>query len=98
HPLVVAYWSCRKRAPASGRGKGTKWTRQGGKRRGNGKKMLFLRNEPTDLVQTRDLAFSNAKNELVFECKRTQIKAKKVAKNPTIARHRTQQGDNGQNR
>src|SRR5208337_1308464 len=81
HPLVVAYWSCRKRAPASGGGKRTKWTWQGGKRQGNGKKMLFLRNEPTDLVQTRDLAFSNAKNELVFERKKGQTKPKKGPKN-----------------
>jgi len=31
-------------------------------------------------VQTKDLAFSNAENELVFECKRTQIKPKKGPK------------------
>jgi hypothetical protein len=48
-------------------------------------------------VKTKDLAFSEANNELVFECKPTQIKGKKVAKNPTFLRHRTQQGDNGQN-
>jgi hypothetical protein len=52
-----------------------------GKRQRNGKKMLFLRNEPTDLVQTRDLAFWNAKNELVFERKKGQTKLKKGAKN-----------------
>ncbi len=28
-------------------------------------------------VKTNDLAFFEAKNELVFECKRTQIEAKK---------------------
>jgi hypothetical protein len=49
-------------------------------------------------VQTQGLAFSEGKNELAFECKRTQIEAKKVVKNPTIVRHRTQQEDNGQNR
>jgi hypothetical protein len=34
-------------------------------------------------VKTNDLPFLNAKNELVLERKRTQIKAKKVAKKPT---------------
>ncbi len=43
--------------------------------------MLFLRNEPTDLVQTGDLAFSNAKNELVFECKNAKTNSKKQPKN-----------------
>jgi hypothetical protein len=32
-------------------------------------------------VQKKDLAFYNAKNELVFECKRTQIRPQKGAKN-----------------
>jgi hypothetical protein len=59
-----------------------KGTRQGGKRQGNAKKILNSGNEPTDLVQTKDLAFKNAKNELVFECKRTQIKPQKGAKKP----------------
>ena len=39
--------------------------------------ILFLRNELKDLLKTNDLAFFEAKNELVFECKRTQIEAKK---------------------
>jgi hypothetical protein len=38
-------------------------------------------------VKTKDLAFSDGKNKLVFECKQTQNKAKKVAKNPPIVRH-----------
>ena len=45
--------SAGKRQP-QGKAKGT---RQGAKRRGNGKKMLFCRNEPSHLVQTKDLAF-----------------------------------------
>jgi hypothetical protein len=36
-----------------------------------------------------DLAFSEAKNKLVFEPKQTQIKAKKVAKNSSISPHGT---------
>jgi hypothetical protein len=42
--------------------------------------MLFLRNEPTDLVQTGDLAFSNAKNELVFDANEPQSNPKKGPK------------------
>jgi hypothetical protein len=38
-------------------------------------------------LKTKELSFSGAKNELVFEAKRTQIKAKKVAKNPLIVWH-----------
>jgi hypothetical protein len=51
--------------------------------------MLFLRNEPTDLVQTKGLAFRNAENELVFECKRTPIKPKKWAKKLPFVGQRT---------
>jgi len=39
------------------------------------------------MLKTQELSFSGAKNELVLEGKRTQIKAKKVAKNPPIVRH-----------
>jgi hypothetical protein len=42
--------------------------------------MLFLRNEPTDLVQTKDLVFSNAKNELVFDANEPQSNPKKGPK------------------
>jgi Na+-transporting NADH:ubiquinone oxidoreductase subunit NqrF len=53
----------------------------------NRKKILNSGNEPKNVMKTKELSFSGAKNELVFECKRTPIKAKKVAKNPPIVRH-----------
>jgi hypothetical protein len=40
-----------------------------GKKRGNGKKILFRGNELSYLLQIKDLQFLEAKNELVFECK-----------------------------
>jgi len=43
--------------------------------------MLFRGNEPSHLLQTQELAFLSAQNELVFECKRTQIEPKKGPKN-----------------
>ena len=36
------------------------------------------------MLKTQKLSFSGAKNELVFEGKRTQIKAKNMAKNPCV--------------
>jgi len=53
----------------------------------NRKKILNSGNEPKNILKTKELEFSGAKNELVLEGKRTQIKAKKVAKNPPIVRH-----------
>jgi hypothetical protein len=35
-------------------------------------------------VQIKDLTFLRAKNKLVFECKQTQIKPKKGAKEPLL--------------
>jgi hypothetical protein len=49
--------------------------------------MFFWRNKLSDLLKTKDLSFLEAKNKLVFECKQSQIKAKKVAKNPAVVRH-----------
>jgi hypothetical protein len=49
----------------------------GGKWRENAKKILNSGNEPKDLLNTQDLAFFGAKNELNFEFKNVRIKAKK---------------------
>ena len=43
------------------------------------KKILNSGNEPKDLLQRKELAFFGAKNELVFECKRTQKRGQKTA-------------------
>jgi hypothetical protein len=73
---------------ASERAKGVRDRRGGrGKCVENRKKILNSGNEPKNVLKTQELAFSAAKNELVLEGKRTQIKAKKVAKNPPIVRH-----------
>jgi hypothetical protein len=73
---------------ASERAKGVRDQRGGsGKCVENRKKILNSGNEPKNMLKTQELAFLGAKNELGFEGKRTQIKAKKVAKNPLIVRH-----------
>jgi hypothetical protein len=50
----------------------------------NRKKILNSGNEPKNMLKTQELSFSEAKNELVFEGKRTQIKAKNMAKSPPV--------------
>jgi hypothetical protein len=50
----------------------------------NRKKILNSGNEPKNMLKTQELSFSGAKNELVFEGKRTQIKAKNMAKNARV--------------
>jgi hypothetical protein len=40
----------------------------------NAKKILNRGNEPKDLLKTKELAFSGAKNELFFECHKGQPK------------------------
>ena len=76
------------RRPASERAKGVADRRGGrGKCVENRKKILNSGNEPKNVLQAKELAFSEAKNELVFEGKRTPIKAKKVAKNPPFVRY-----------
>ena len=40
--------------------------------------MLNSGNEPKDLLKRKELAFFGAKNELVFECKRTQKRWQKA--------------------
>jgi hypothetical protein len=45
----------------------------GGKCVENRKQILNSGNEPKNILKVKDLAFSGAKNELVFEGKRTQI-------------------------
>jgi hypothetical protein len=51
-----------------------------GKSAGNCKKMFFRRNELSDLLEAKDLAFLSAKNELVFERKKGQTNSKKLPK------------------
>ena len=85
---MVAYVSGRMRRLASERAKGVANRRGGrGKCVENRKKILNSGNEPKNVLKTNGLAFSGAKNELVFEGKRTQIKAKKVAENTPLVRH-----------
>ena len=85
---MVAYVSGLMRRLASERAKGIRDQRGGrGKCVENRKKILNSGNEPKNILNTMDLDVSGAKNELGFEGKRTQIKAKKVAKNPSIVRH-----------
>ena len=85
---MVAYVSGPMRRLASERAKGVRDRRGGrGKCVENRKKILNSGNEPKNVLKTQELSFSGAKNELVLEGKRTQIKAKKVAKNPLIVRH-----------
>jgi hypothetical protein len=85
---MIAYVSGRMRRLASERAKGVA-DRRGGRAKcaENRKKILNSGNEPKNVLKTQDLASSEAKNELAFECKRTQIKDKKVAKNHAIVRH-----------
>jgi hypothetical protein len=79
---MIAYQGCRKRALGSGRGKGVADRRGGrGKWVEKGKKILNSGNEPKNVLRTKDLAFSEAQNELVFECKKGQSNPKKWPKN-----------------
>jgi hypothetical protein len=57
---------------------------EGGELAQNTKKILNSGNEPKNVLKTRELSFSGAKNELLFEGKRTQIKAKNRAKNRRV--------------
>ena len=85
---MVAYVSSRMRRLASERANGVADRRGSrGKCVENRKKILNSGNEPKNLLKTNELSFPGAKNELVLEGKRTQIKAKKVAKNSPIVRH-----------
>jgi hypothetical protein len=49
----------------------------GGKCVENRKKILNSGNEPKNILKAKELAFSGAKNELVFECNKPQSKPKK---------------------
>jgi hypothetical protein len=66
---MVAYLSCGVRKLASERGKQVASRRSGGKCVEYRKKILNSGNEPKNTLKTKGLAFSGAKNELVFECK-----------------------------
>jgi hypothetical protein len=46
----------------------------------NTKKILNRGNEPKDLLKAKELAFSGAENELVFQSQKPQTKRKMVAK------------------
>ena len=85
---MVAYVSGRMRRLASERAKGGADRRGGrGKCVENRKKILNSGNEPKNVLNTKELSFSGAKNELVFEVQKTQNKPKKAAKKPPIVRH-----------
>jgi hypothetical protein len=72
---MVAYVSGRMRRLASERAKEVRDQRGGrGKCAENRKKILNSGNEPKNVLKTQELAFSGAKNELVLDGKRTQIK------------------------
>ena len=78
---MVAYVSGPMRRLAIERAKGVADRRGGrGKCVENRKKILNSGNEPKNVLKTQELAFSGAKNELVLEGKRTQIKTKKWPK------------------
>jgi hypothetical protein len=66
------------------------WRGGGGKCVEKRKKILNSGNEPKKLLKTKLLAFLGARNELVFECKRTQIKPQKEAKKPPFVWPRSQ--------
>jgi hypothetical protein len=67
---------------ASERAKGVADRRGGsGKCAENRKKILNSGNEPKNVLKTKELSFSGAKNELVFERKKGQTKPKKWPKN-----------------
>jgi hypothetical protein len=51
----------------------------------NRKKILNSGNELKNMLKPKALALSGAKNELVFECKRTPIEAKKWSKTHLFA-------------
>jgi hypothetical protein len=51
-------------------------------------KNVFRGNELTHVLQIQDLVFFDAQNELIFECKRTQIEPQKGRK-PTFSTKRT---------
>jgi hypothetical protein len=59
------------------RAKGTRNRAGGGaKRSGHAKKILNRGNKAKDLLKRQDLAFSGAKNELFFECRKPRSKRK----------------------
>ncbi len=79
---MVAYESGRMRRLASERAKGGADRRGGrGKCVENRKKILNSGNEPKNVLNTKELSFSGAKNELVFECKNAKTNSKKQLKN-----------------
>jgi hypothetical protein len=78
---VVAYVSCRMRRLASERGKRVRnRPGGGGKCVENRKKILNRGNEPKNMLKAKELTFSGAQNELVFERKKAQSKRKMGAK------------------
>ena len=79
---MLAYVSGRVGRLASERAKGVRDQRGGsGKCVENRKKILNSGNEPKNVLKTKELSFSGAKNELVFERKKGQTKPKKRPKN-----------------
>ena len=81
---MVAYPGCRKRAPASRRGRATRDAPQTRKSVEIEKKILFGRNELSYLLITNDLALKSVINELVFERKKTKSTPKKWPKTHLI--------------
>ena len=82
---MIAYRGCPMEHGATARAQGVPNRRGGrGKCVENRKKILNSGNEPKNMLKTQELSFSGAKNELVFEGKRTQIKAKNMAKNARV--------------
>jgi hypothetical protein len=82
---MVAYQSCRVRAPASG---GRKRAQNGpgkrGKRRGTGKKILNRGNEPKDLLKTNELAFSGSKTNWFLSANEPKSNPPKGPKNQLL--------------
>jgi len=81
--LLTPGWSCgslcqssHERIGTRARERGSKLARRWAKYVENRKKILNSGNELKNVLQTNDLAFSGAKNELVFECKKGQSNPK----------------------
>jgi hypothetical protein len=55
--------------------------------------MFFRGNELGHLLQTKELMFLEAKNELVFECKKGQTNSKKWPKNHFFASSERKRGE-----
>jgi len=91
---MVAYVSGPMRRLASERAKGVRGRRGGsGKCVENRKKILNSGNEPKNVLQAKELAFSEAKNELVMEPNELKSKPKKWPKTHLLCGFEPRKGE-----